>query len=249
MNQIITRLEQWLLMTLNGAVSASPTTFAQALTITDRTPWVILALILAMLWFTGTPGALQTERGMLTRFESRRRVMLLVPAMLLSVLCAQWIGSAVFRPHPIVDESVIISVPLQPEVLRSLRGQWDGQSAFPAQTAAAFMVVVTGLFSINIRAGVLGTLVHMGFCALWIGTGQHGLIDLLAGSLLGILAGCIALLGVPLLRRPLTFLALQFEHRPALMHLIGFVILFDVYQKFAGVMSMLQGVTDAVRRL
>lgn len=230
-------IDQLLLDWLNTYLARSPGAFTHAIALSDRTPWLLMAFILAALWFVGESGAVPTRRGGKTRLQSRRHVVLTLVAMVLVFILARALQHIVPRSRPLVD--LPLQIPIEPQVWSAIRGSLELQGAFPSEHAAILFAVTTGAFSLDRRLGFLAILGSLYFCALRIGIGFQWPSDILAGALLGVLATSLILAAEPLVRPLLEPLLLLFEHRPALVYPVGFLILFDLSQKFAILFAVL----------
>jgi undecaprenyl-diphosphatase len=233
---MIDNLESQLLHQLNHYLARSPAGFDQALNLIDRLPWLLAAGVLAALWFLGEPGTVPTKRAGLTQLESRGRVLLILAALAISFLCVEALQAAVFRPRPLVNAP--LEIPIHPQTWQVIRNDLAWQSSFPALQPTLLLVITTGLFYFNRYAGGLALLASAYFGALQVGVGFHWPGDILAGGLVGILTTSSLLAVKPLLDRILTPLVLEFEIHPGLAYALGFLILFDLSQKFATIGSL-----------
>lgn len=231
-------VDGWLVHVLNTWIGGSSDTFSTAIALTNRVPWLLACAILTTLWFAGEAGAIPTKIGRLTRLESRRRVVTLVVALLVSLALAHLLQITIVRLRPFAE--VALNVPLNPDQWDSFRGSLLMQGSFPSTVAIVSSIVVTGLFAFNRTAGIIVMAGYVCVNLLQIGLGLYWPSDVLAGALLGILVSSVALAVVPLLRGRLDPGLLQFERHPAAMYLLGFVLLFDLSQKFSGLSELLR---------
>lgn len=237
-------LELWLIYRLNEWIAASPATFYQSLNWIDQGLWLFVVVVLSALWFVGEPGAIPTRQDALTRLESRRRVLVMLAALVIAYFVTQWLRTAIFHPRPLVN--VPLQHPIDPAVWQAIRHNLSAQSGFPSFQMAMLLVVITGIFSLKPWAGYPALLAGGYFGALQIGLGFHWPIDVFAGALVGVLTTSLMLAGQRWWYRLLTPIVLQFEYGQALAYPVGFLILLDLSQKFAGITSLLRVLGYAV---
>lgn len=239
---MINPLEWWLAQQLNSWVANSPVAFYRGLELSNRAPWLLAAVVLAGLWFVGEPGAIPTRPGSLTRLESRRRILLMLAALAISYLVTRLLQAAIFHPRPLVEAP--LKHPIDPAVWQAVRDSLVATTGFPSFQAAMLFVIITGIFNIKAWAGYPALLAGAYFGALQVGLGFHWPIDVLAGALTGVLAASLTLVSLPLWRRLLTPIVLQFEYRQALAYPLGFLVLLGLAQQFAGLGSLLMGLAS-----
>ncbi|HEY9638043.1 MAG TPA: phosphatase PAP2 family protein [Coleofasciculaceae cyanobacterium] len=119
----------------------------------------------------GKPEADSLKSRRLTRLESRRRVVLLFVALVMSFVMTRVLASIFARPRPLVN--ALLEIPIDPIVWKDVKGALSLQGAFPSDHAAMFAVITTGVFSINRWAGCVALIVSLYFSALRIGIGFH----------------------------------------------------------------------------
>jgi len=230
--------ESWLLHRSNDWVARSPASFAGALDFTDRGLWLLMAAVLAGLWFVGEPGIIPTEKGKITRLDNRQRILLMLGAMGISSGLARLLQLTVFHARPLVD--VGLKAPIDPQVWQTVSSRLEPQSGFPSYQMALILVLVTGMFYHHAGAGGLALLAGAYYGLLVVGLGFYWPIDILAGALLGVLITSLLFICQPCWRRLLRPIVLQFEYHQILAHLTGFLFLFDLSQKFATSSSLLR---------
>lgn len=232
--------QDWLLHWLNDWVAQSPANFHQALAWVEQNAWIWVAVVLTAFWFWGEPGAFPSTTGKITRLESRRKLILTLGALGVAFLLTRLLQNGVFHPRPLVDTP--LQIPIEPDKWHAIRTNLAMRSGFPGFLAVTLFGVTTTLFSFNRWVGFAAVLASSYFCALQIGLGFYWPIDILAGALLGVLVITLALFSQPLWSWFLNPVVLLFEARQALAYPAGFLVMFELSQKFAGVLTVVKWV-------
>lgn len=228
--------ETLLLHWLNAWVARSPGAFYAALKQSDRLPWVLAAATLAAMWFTGEEGAIPI-RSRWTRLDARRHALYTMGALVGGFFLARVLQGVWVRPRPLV--AVPLQAPILPSDWRAIRAAFAGQGAFPSDHAVMFFVFVTVLWRLHRPAGWLAGLVALYFSALRVGLGFHWPLDMVGGALVSVFTVQVALFADRWLAPWLNHLLLLLQRHPVLTHMIGFLVLFDLSQKFAGLFGLL----------
>ncbi len=224
-------LDHWFLQAANHWVARSDAAFYQALSLSERSSWVWAACAFVALWFTGDPNPSESQSARLSRLECRRRVLLLALALPLSFLLAQVIQKYVDRPRPLF--SAELEIPIDPEVWQGIKGAFSMHGSFPSDHAVMFAVIITGVFSVNVWAGLLALVIGLYYSVLRVGVGFHWPSDVVAGGLLGTLVTGLLLFIKPALLKILDFMLLQFERYQVVTYPVGFLMLLDLSQKLS----------------
>jgi membrane-associated phospholipid phosphatase len=235
-------MDVWLLKLFNHWVARSPEAFYKALSLSNHPSWLLATCTIVSLWFVGKselgkPETDSIKSRKLIRLESRRRVVVLFIALVISFVLTRVVASIFDRPRPLVN--ALLEIPIDPTVWKDVKGALSMQGAFPSDHAAMFAVVTVSVFSINRWAGWMALVVSLYFSALRIGIGFHWPSDMFVGALIGVLI-TLLLLGIkPRLHRVLDPLLLHFERFPTVAYPIAFLVLLDLSQKFSGLFGFL----------
>jgi membrane-associated phospholipid phosphatase len=224
-------LDNWLLHVANHWVARSDTAFFQALSISEQSSWVLAACAFVALWFTGESNPSETRAARVSRLECRRRVLLLGLALPLSFLLAQIIQKHVDRPRPLF--SADLEIPVDPAVWQDIKNAFSMHGSFPSDHAVMFAVIITGILSINVWAGLLALAVGLYYSVLRVGVGFHWPSDVFAGAILGASVTVFLLFLKPRLLKILDFVILQFERYQVITYPVGFLMLLDLSQKLS----------------
>ncbi len=230
-------LDWWLFRWINAWVARSPAAFYQALDWSSRVPWLLATMTLTGLWFVGEEGVVPTQEGRLTRMEAQRRVLMIIAALVGGFLAARVVQALVDRVRPLAIAPM--QVPIPPAVWDQIRAGLSTQGAFPSDHAVMMFVVATGVLTFHRRWGILALAVAAYLSLLRVGVGFHWPSDILGGAVIGIGSTLLAIRLIPWLRRLLDPILLQFRARPALMYALGFLFLWDLSQKFAGLFGLI----------
>src|SRR5512140_351802 len=140
---------------------------------------------MAILWWVWFKGG---EHEFRFRYD-REVVMATIVGALFAVLCAKFIEFAMpHHPRPMNDPLLHFQIPYgvpQGEV-----DWWEGHSSFPSDHAAMFFALAAGLFYASRKLGwvaLIYTVILIAIPRLY--NGAHYFSDLLAGALIGIVAG------------------------------------------------------------
>jgi undecaprenyl-diphosphatase len=216
--------EDRLVQAFNSLSATSPQLFASALWLSDRVTWVLCALALVALWFSGRDGA------PLTRNESRQRTVVIAVGMLAAFLVAHLLSNLFPRPAPLTV--LPLQAPIDVQVWRPIVAAFADSHSFPSDHAALWFGLVAALFFFNWRAGALAALISLVFAAVRVSVGFNYPLDIIAGACIGVLS-MVALFAI---RGRLTWLAgpitLLFEGLPAVAYPFGLLFLFDMCQGF-----------------
>jgi membrane-associated phospholipid phosphatase len=224
-------LDNWILHVANHWVARSDAAFYQALSISDRSAWVWAACAFVALWFTGESDSTRTQAARTPRLECRRRVLLLALALPLSFVLTQVIQKHVDRPRPLFNAE--LEIPIDPEVWQGIKDAFSMHGSFPSDHAVMFAVIITGVLSVNVRAGLLALAIGLYYSMLRIGVGFHWPSDVFAGAVLGASVTVFLLLIKPHLLKLLDFVILQFERYQVITYPVGFLLLLDLSQKLS----------------
>ena len=224
-------LDNWLLHVANHWVARSAPAFYQALAVSDRSAWVLAACAFVALWFTGESDPVQAQFARLSRIECRRRVLLLGFALPMSFFLAGVIQKHVDRHRPLLDQA--LEIPIDPLVWQNVKNAFSMHGSFPSDHAVMFAVIITGVVSINVRAGLLASAIGLYYSVLRVGVGFHWPSDVLAGALLGASVTLLLLLIKPRLLKVLDFVLLQFERYQIITYPVAFLMLLDLSQKLS----------------
>lgn len=232
-------LLQWdtlLLLWLNRLVARSPGTFYTALDLSNRSPWVLATLALTWMWFSGDEGLVPFQAPY-TRWEARRRVFSALAALVLGFALARVAQSLWMRPRPFMV--VPLQVPIVPSDWDHIRTALGAQGAFPSDHAVMFFVVTLGLFTLSPRMGWVALMLNLFYSALRVGVGFHWPSDMLGGALIALVALGMMMFLERLWPKLWDWLVMAFYRYPGLAYPLGFLLLFDLSQKFAGFFGLL----------
>lgn len=238
-------LDLWLLHWLNAWVARSPDAFYSALAQGDRTPWVLAACTFVLLWFSGVPdppaaeGAPTATPGRLTRREARRRVVLTFAAMLVGFVLSRAMQVPFERLRPLAVQPSPLRVPIDPAVWARVQESLGKQGSFPSDHAVMFFSLTTGVFAIKRWLGPVVLAGALYFSALRVGVGFHWPSDIVAGAALGVLLTLGAFALARRWRGGVDAVLAAFEHYPVAAYPVGFLVLLDLTQRFAGFFAFL----------
>jgi undecaprenyl-diphosphatase len=162
---------------------------------------------------------------------SKNRAFLLAGLLgaLLALLFARMLAYYVpLRIRPLLDPALHFRPPSGiPD-----QSNWTGWSSFPSDHAALFCAILTGIWLVSRRAGVLLSIyVAFGICLPRIYVGIHYPSDILAGTLLGV--GIVTLLATPKIRMLWTpHILAAIERRPAISYSLLFLLSFQTATLF-----------------
>ena len=228
-------LDTWLLVWLNRWLGQHPQTFYTALKISNRAPWVLAALILTWIWFSGDEGWVPF-RTTYTRWMARRRVLSILAALIAGFGLARVAQGILPRPRPF--NVVALQVPIVPSVWDKIRASMATQGAFPSDHAVMFFIVALGLWSLSRKGGRWALLGALFFSALRVGLGFHWPSDMLGGAVIGSMALAFIVALERLWPQPWDWVVALFYRLPALTYPVGFLLLFDLSQKFAALFGL-----------
>lgn len=229
-------LDTWLLLWLNRWLGHRPETFYTALSLSNRAPWVLAALILAWFWFSGDEGWVPF-RAVYTRWMARRRVLSILAALMTGFGLARVAQSIFPRPRPF--NVVALQMPIEPSVWNKIRASMATQGAFPSDHAVMFFIIALGLGSLSRKGGRLALIGALFFSALRAGLGFHWPSDLLGGAVLGGMALALIVALERLWPQPWDWTVSLFYRFPAVAYPLGFLLLFDLSQKFAALLGLI----------
>lgn len=229
-----------LLKLFNHWVARSPDAFYKALEISDRLAWLIAGCTIVSMWFVGKPEISGYNSIRLTRLESRRRVVLVFIALMISFVMARVIASIFDRARPLVN--TFLEIPIDPNVWHEVRKALSLQGSFPSDHAAMFAVITTGVFTLNRWAGLAALLVSIYFSIVRIGIGFHWPTDMMVGALIGALITLVLLAIKPKLAVVLDPVIFQIERFPTIAYPVIFLVLLDFSQKFSGLFGLLSAI-------
>ncbi len=190
--------------------------------------WLMAALLLVSLWFSGERGAIATRPQSFTRFESRVRVTLTLVAFAAGSVF--WFSVQDVLPGQYPLDVLPLQIDLPPDV----RAQWV-QTYTGAETPAYFLLLAGSLTVLLVtyrrRLEFLALLLSTAAALIMTGLGQHWPLTLLLGWLTGLVFTAFFLLlqaGLKNLLMPVNTL----ETRPALVYPFLFLLLIDMVYGF-----------------
>ncbi len=228
-------VDTWLLVWFNRWIGHSPETFSSALKISNRAPWILAAALLTWLWFSGDEGWVPF-RTTYTRWMARRRVLSILAALVAGFGLARVAQTIVPRPRPF--NVVALQVPIVPSVWDKIRASMATQGAFPSDHAVMFFIIVLGLGSLSRKGGAPALVGALFFSALRVGLGFHWPSDMLGGAVIGAIALGLVVLVERVWPQPWDWVIALFYRLPAIAYPVGFLLLFDLSQKFAGLFGL-----------
>lgn len=167
-------IDRQLLLILNGLAGSHPLLEATVrLLVNDYFVPTTLCLLLLAFWFEPAPSV--------TADAYRRAVLQTVTAILIANLLVKLFNLVYFRPRPYFDQEV------------TLLFYRPADSSFPSNPAAVAFAFAATIWPYHRRlAGVMGILASL-FSLARVFAGVHYPLDILVGSLLGVLAARISL--------------------------------------------------------
>ncbi len=157
-------------------------------------------------------------------------------ASLVALFLARFLAHALpLRVRPLLDPGLHFRPPIGlPE-----ESNWTVWSSFPSDHAALFCALLTGVWLVSRRAGiVLGAYIAIVICLPRIYVGIHYPTDILAGAGLGVLS--VVLFSVPVLRNFWTPNVLAwFERWPSVAYAVLFLITFEIATLFWDIRTFL----------
>ncbi|RMH00361.1 MAG: phosphatase PAP2 family protein [Chloroflexi bacterium] len=223
-------METWFLQLINHWIARSPATFYQALTMSDRMPWLMAAIVITALWYAGERGTVPTAPGKRTRLQNRTLVILTLASLMVGFILAKGLQGFWQRPRPLNDFP--LQVPIEPSVWEAVRQSFFAVDSFPSDHAVMLFVLATGVIYVNKRMGLIVLVASIYFALLRIGLGFHWPLDIWAGACIGVLVMSVAILLEPIVHRLLFSLVLQFEYYPQVMYALAFLVVFELWRKF-----------------
>jgi hypothetical protein len=203
--------------------------------------WLMAALLLVSLWFSGERGAIATRPDGFTRFESRVRVALTLVAFAAGSVLWFSVQNVLPGQHP------LDVLPLQINLPPGVRAQWV-MTYTGAETPAYFMLLAGSLTALLVtyrrRLAFLALLLSAAVALIMTGLGQHWPLTLLLGWSTGFLFGAFFLLlqaGLKTLLMPINTL----ETRPAQIYPVLFLLLIDMVYGFPLVAWLSRRVSEA----
>jgi undecaprenyl-diphosphatase len=169
--------------------------------------------------------------------------LLLALALPLSFFLAQVIQKHVDRPRPLF--SVDLEIPIDPVAWQNIKSTFSLHGSFPSNHAIMFTVVITGILSIHMWAGLLAVAIGLYYSALRVGVGFHWPSDVMAGAFLGAAVTVFLLFIKSYLLKILDFV-LQFERCPVITYPMGFLMLLDLSQKLSTLFYLVSLVLGAI---
>jgi membrane-associated phospholipid phosphatase len=228
----------WLLTAANHLVATSPEAFYLALRLSDSSSWVLAAMAMIGMWFSGVKSSEMPVLTSRMRLFSHTRVALLFCALMLSFIAARGVAAIIQRARPIADQ--LLQAPIPAAEWLNIKTGLLLQGSFPSDHAAMFAVVVVGLFVTNRLLGYVGLIAALFFSVLRVGIGYHWPTDMLAGAALGAI---MALGTLAVQERVATLLEpclLWMEDHAALTYPVLFLVILDFTQKFSGLFGLLK---------
>jgi len=226
----------------NGLIGSSAERFDLALLLSDRLPWILFALGLCAIWYSGTPGLIPKKPGGLLRIEARRMALLSVALLPFLFVISKLIQSRmdVLRPfaHP-----ELISVPIQPAIWHEVIATLPAHGSFPSDHAVVFFFMAVVSLGVNRWLGFLAMASATVFSLLRIALGFHWPSDILGGALLGGLAGMMVLLVGRYSRDYL--IVTPPKEAIQVLALAGYFFLLDFSGKFSVIMWLLDHLKEA----
>ncbi len=233
--QWLQALDTLILIWLNRWIGSRPETFYAALDLSNRTPWILAALTLTWVWFSGDEGWVPF-RTTYTRWVARRRALSILFALVVGFGLARVAQMFIPRPRPFLV--VPLQVPIVPDVWDKIRASMESQGAFPSDHAVMFFTIVLGIWSLTRKGGVIALAVALYFSALRVGLGFHWPSDMMGGALIALIGLSLVLFVERVWSRPWDWVVAFFYRAPALAYPLGFLLLFDLSQKFAALFGL-----------
>lgn len=233
-------MDRALLEVLNGMVAATPRSFDAALGIGQNLMWLLFAIVLTHIWFSGNPGVSATQVGYRSLVGNRRRVVLMMLALLLGLIYVALLHVAFFRVRPLVDE--LLRVPVLPEAWQILRLRYSPESAFVDEQAVLLGILLVNILLFNRR--MLLFVAGLGFLILGarIGLGLHWPTDAIAGLALGMLLASLCIAIESRIRPHLNRAIYLYEYHPVLLYGLSVLLMVDLMQQFQIIGSALRGI-------
>ncbi|MDQ3070132.1 MAG: phosphatase PAP2 family protein [Acidobacteriota bacterium] len=179
-----------LLLWINHIVAAKPWLYKLCLFLTDDAADILLVLTAAWLWLWPIDSTVMARAGgvvrPLTRRESRARLISFGVAAMGAYIVARIIAIAVDADRPFVTFLPV----------RGLPGSFDGLrtfGSFPSDHAALLAALPIAFFKWDRRLGLAWTAAAALLIVVRVGVGFHYPSDMLAGALLGMTFGAVAM--------------------------------------------------------
>ncbi len=228
----MTDWDLWLLQALHVRLASSQDAFHFALSSSDRVPWIVMSLLLCWMWFVGSPRLLPRRPGGILNLHARHLAsscILIMPGLF---LVSQYLQRYIARPRPLHVEG-LLSVPIPPQLWQAVADSFSAGSAFPSDHAVVMGLLAVCLWRLHRFVGVVFVLWSLLVLMLRVALGFHWPSDILAGWLIGMLAGLMVVWLMPYQWMFAQRLALWVERRPALAHAMLLLFLYDFSQKFS----------------
>ncbi len=213
--------------------------------------WRLAALTIVALWFSGISTYNQeTYMSSLDGYKLhqhmvRSRVIVLFGVMVAGFVAARVLQHFFEQARPMVATPMLI--PFDVAIWEKMKAHISEQGSFPSDHAVMWFTVATGTFLLQRVAGIVGIVIATALCVFRMGTGYHWASDIFAGTALGVV---FTVLAFWLLRRMkwLENIILRivdfFEQKPVVMYSLGFLMMADFAQKFAGLFHTLKEVLE-----
>ncbi len=220
----------------NHLIGSSPELFYAALNLSDRLPWLLYALALCAMWFSGTPGLLPERPNGLLRHHARDITIMTCMVMPVLFIISRIIQKVVESSRPMQQDG-LLEIPIPPKIWYDITGSFHMQGSFPSDHAVVFFLLATVVFSLNRWWGLLALLLATFFGLLRVALGFHWPSDVLAGAALGSFAGLLVVLG----SRWADSLFIRWSRKQWSWWLapLMFLFLYDCSYKFTHVMSLI----------
>lgn len=234
-------LDARLLLWLNHAVAARPWLYKVCLFLTDEGADALLVLTAAALWLWPASWERTWRAGgaaeVITRRASRARLLTFGAGAMGAYITARLIAIAVDADRPFATFLPVRGLPGSFEGLRTF-------GSFPSDHAALLAALPIAFIRWDRRLGAAWIAAAILLMAVRIGVGFHYPSDMLAGAVLGLLFGGLAMLAhdrSAAVHRLTTRVASGFERLPHAIPLYGFLALvgLEFAMHFSHVMTFL----------
>jgi membrane-associated phospholipid phosphatase len=228
-------LDARILLWLNGPVAAHPSLFRLALLVTDKLGDAVTLATIAWLWFWRERAA--SSGAVMTRHESRARVIVFAAAGMAAYVTARLIAFSVDADRPFATFLPVHGIPGAFEGLRTY-------GSFPSDHAALLGALPVALLYWNRRAAWVWVAIAALLVVARVSVGFHYPSDMVVGAAIGAVFTVAAMWlfdHVPLVRRPILWVARLFEKPPLnlLLYALGALAVAEFLMHFRHVLWLM----------